>query len=445
MISSYVAVVGTLAALQAVSAQRTEAGQVLQRLENRLEIGDECHPPLGSYVLSKPGQPTMPPCVAQQAISSACEALTNVLVPQSDPAQAAANHKAYRQCLTGPGSSYRQDVMGCLACKEQHNKLSRAQYDYWVSKYSFALDVFASNRRRKKDLWNYVQTTIDWGHYDKLVKPSPGVKVPAKPIAEYYPQPPKVQGLGTFTYNNRTYPEAALRDQGLLLEESVERLDPVGVLVDAQVKAAAPSSTQSQPPALHTTLVRVVSSSKLPAGNGSVHASSTLLAVSSSKLPVGTGSVHTTSTPLAVSSSRLPVGTGSVRANPTPLDISSSKLAGTGSVRANSTLLAASRSGARPARAPSRKPSSPMAPVPSPRPALSALLSSAMSLSLLPLTPRLPAPTPPGPTRPSPTPISMPIPTPRPPSPPPPPPAAPRSSFRAPTKTSPSSSASRAA
>ncbi|KAM4066644.1 hypothetical protein HRG_000722 [Hirsutella rhossiliensis] len=308
MIASYATLVGTLATLQAVSAQQFKSNDVLQRLENRLEIGDECHSPQDTYVLSKAGQPTIPPCIAEQGISSACEALTQALIPQSDPKKAAANYKAYQQCLTGPGSSYREEIMGCLACKVQHNKLSKAQHDYYVKKWTAGLNAFAADAQPQTYVWNYVQGGIDWVEYKKLPTPNPSDKVSVKPVAEYYPQAPKVQGLGTFTHENRTYPEAALREQGLLPQEPVQRLDPVGMLIDAQVKAApAAVNAQSESVVQPTTLVRLASGSKLSASTGTVARSSELSAVSSTAAPAGTSSKSA-----VVSGSVLPVVPGSV-------------------------------------------------------------------------------------------------------------------------------------
>ncbi|KAF4511220.1 hypothetical protein G6O67_003038 [Ophiocordyceps sinensis] len=299
MIASYVALAGTLATLQAVSAQKVDIKVALQRVGN---VGDQCHPPLDTYVLSKAGQPTIPPCIAEQGISSFCEELTKA-PPRSDLKRIQAALKAYQQCIIGPGSSYREDVMGCLDCKLKHNVFSPAQHAWWVKKMSEALDTFTSDAQPTSYTWEYALRIIKWDEYENLAKPET-IEVKATPVAEYYPNAPKVQGIATFVYNNRTYPEAALRDQGLLPEQTVvQRIDPFGVLFEAQVKpAATPVDAPSQLTAQHTTLIRLASGSRLPAGTSSklpLFSNHTRTAASSlpdSTLTPAVASLQTTST-----------------------------------------------------------------------------------------------------------------------------------------------------
>lgn len=299
MIASYVALAGTLATLQAVSAQKVDIKVALQRVGN---VGDQCHPPLDTYVLSKAGQPTIPPCIAEQGISSFCEELTKA-PPRSDSKRIQAALKAYQQCIIGPGSSYREDVMGCLDCKLKHNVFSPAQHAWWVKKMSEALDTFTRDAQPTSYTWEYALRIIEWDEYENLAKPET-IEVKATPVAEYYPNAPKVQGIATFVYNNRTYPEAALRDQGLLPEQTVvQRIDPFGVLFEAQVKpAATPVEAPSQLTAQHTTLIRLASGSRLPAGTSSklpLFSNHTRTAASSlpdSTLTPAVASLQTTST-----------------------------------------------------------------------------------------------------------------------------------------------------
>lgn len=211
-------VIGALSALDAAFASTIARRQVLQdqNLNDRIpagaKIGDECHQP-GKYAL---GSDTLaPPCLSEQAVSKKCEIITGVTGPKATKEQKV----AFRDCVTGSGSSYLQDIDACIKCKEINRHLSSEQADWFRRRYADAKKAFAA-ASEPDTLWTYVLRSValscpktekmGWGCFESLPKPINGQKEnqerPAS-VDSYYEQRPAVQNVGEFTYEGKKYPE----------------------------------------------------------------------------------------------------------------------------------------------------------------------------------------------------------------------------------------------
>ncbi|KJZ71868.1 hypothetical protein HIM_08713 [Hirsutella minnesotensis 3608] len=258
--SKYTAVVAAVAALQGVSAQGFSENDIRGRLENQAEYGTPCYLPVKSYTLSKPGQEQVPPCIAEQGISALCEKFTEALTGAETEGEKQESLRAYKACLTGEKSTYKQDVLGCLKCKVQENFFSEAQGKIFGDVYDKAFAAFEEDETPKGGFWaSYFQRFMNWDQYSSLPVPDGPKGTKALNHSAYY-NFPEVQGLGEFTLRGKKYPEAALREEGLLPKEPIQRLDGAPGIVNVVVDDKQKPLDAPKP----TTLLPVPSASKLP-------------------------------------------------------------------------------------------------------------------------------------------------------------------------------------
>ncbi|KAM3517766.1 hypothetical protein MY4038_010252 [Beauveria bassiana] len=207
-----------LAALDVVSASVIQR-QVLKdenvgnRIQGEAKIGDKCHPP-GTYELG--GSEIIPPCLSEQAIALKCEKVTHLA---SDPSEK--DRRAYKECLTGRGSSYFRDVQGCLSCKKSHGYLSEDQFNWYSKRWAEGQQAFIKDDVPKTNVWDgYVQAAIGgskcqhsnetlsgWACWDKLPK-GPGETNKTVPIEQYYTDRLETQNIGSFDLDGKKYPES---------------------------------------------------------------------------------------------------------------------------------------------------------------------------------------------------------------------------------------------
>lgn len=231
MIVNTVTLASVLAVLECASASAIKRRQVLKgeeknlgsRIQGEAKIGDQCHPP-GTYALG--GSKPIPPCLAEQAISLKCEIVTQV---QTNPSEE--KWRAYHDCLAGEGSSYFEDVNGCLACKASHNHLSKEQFEWYSQRWADGQKAFTNDAVPKTTVWEYVlggiggttcqqiggnETLRGWSCWNQLPAGS-GISAKDQSIEEYYKNRPKTQNIGSFTLNGKQYPEVSSVELDLMV------------------------------------------------------------------------------------------------------------------------------------------------------------------------------------------------------------------------------------
>lgn len=249
--------VGAIATFEAASASSVARRQFLnelptvsQDIQNRLQgqarIGDVCYP-IGTYTLG--GSELVPPCVAEQAISLKCEALTapgRTGTNGTSPEQ----WNAYKNCLSGQEATYFQDVKGCLACKQTHGYLSSQQAEFFTDRYNEAEADFANATDPSQTVWGLVTARIgryscvnktsnapmnDWSCYNQLDQPS-GIATKNQTAKAYYKNAPKSQNIGQFTLNGKQYPEITVGERlSTVLVPVYEVVSEISYVYDVRV------------------------------------------------------------------------------------------------------------------------------------------------------------------------------------------------------------------
>ncbi|KAM3425854.1 hypothetical protein NHJ13734_009869 [Beauveria thailandica] len=223
------------AALQSVGAQplgNFTTGDYIGRIEGNVhKVGDSCHP-LGTYRLGDSSL-IVPPCIAEQAITSWCEKATGVGGDQTPDMM-----KAYRDCLFGQGSTLLSDQSGCLDCKVANKFLTEEQANFFRGGFEKGNDAFKNTPSAPSPLWNTVQKYLDWAAYDKLPKLHDSARNNTKvPVEEYFKNAVTPQSFGQYALdgNDDQCPTDALPP---VLQDPIENRDPLGQEIEAIVPGA---------------------------------------------------------------------------------------------------------------------------------------------------------------------------------------------------------------
>ncbi|ODA76819.1 hypothetical protein RJ55_07335 [Drechmeria coniospora] len=122
-------------------------------------------------------------------ISKTCEDISGFFDAKDDDAKAL----AYKNCLTGPGSTYQADMGGCLSCKRFNAYLSPGQNTFWVEAQKKAWEAFKQDKLPTDSYWQYSLRFLPWDQYPNDPK---GFKASNTSIEHYYPFAPESQSIG---------------------------------------------------------------------------------------------------------------------------------------------------------------------------------------------------------------------------------------------------------
>lgn len=174
--------------------------EISGRLEDQGVMGDQCHP----TIEFDPHKDFLPPCIAEQYFSWDCEKRYNVVGRW--PVLTNEAWKDYGNCLFGEGSTYLQDMAGCLACKDVHHHLSPERLAFFREVLDAGIEAFKKAKVPNQTPWWYTQDYIGrtggWDRHNALPE---GDRKPAKnyTIGEYYENRPKKQG-NSITIRSKT-------------------------------------------------------------------------------------------------------------------------------------------------------------------------------------------------------------------------------------------------
>ncbi|KAJ6438717.1 G2/mitotic-specific cyclin cdc13 [Purpureocillium lavendulum] len=195
-----VAIMGAIASLRGAVAQGnwTTDEALRARVDGRL-VGNQCHPG-GTWSL---GEALIPPCIAEQIVSRTCEDLAH------------GDFEVLRACLNSNGSSYEQDVYGCLACKKIHHHHSPREDAIWRAAWDQGFEEYKAANPVTKGVWDYVSTKVDFSRYP--TDPKGIAEKPFFATEEYY-RPSVKQNVG----NRFSYRRLDRRDKEAYVDGGLE-------------------------------------------------------------------------------------------------------------------------------------------------------------------------------------------------------------------------------
>ncbi|PHH63466.1 hypothetical protein CDD81_5845 [Ophiocordyceps australis] len=232
-------------------------------VEDKADVDDPCHIS-GNYQCFKSSEP-IPPCTAEQLIAQRCEAILKEAKDEE-------HWKAYKNCTTGPDSTYKSDIMGCLKCKLDNKLHSEDENGRWIKDWNQALDAFDKEEVPTKTPYDHVQELQQEAappttERVKSQVPQKPLDFVAVPMEQYLDQLPTLQGCGIYFLGGKQFPLIGDEpDAGKPpVEGPQQAIEPEGRLEEAKVKeneTNADEANKPAPAAVPTTLLRAPIASK---------------------------------------------------------------------------------------------------------------------------------------------------------------------------------------
>ncbi|PFH59701.1 hypothetical protein XA68_11964 [Ophiocordyceps unilateralis] len=135
------------------------------------------------------------PCSVQPVIEFVCEGLGNFINTDDGSARERGDQdmEMYTTCLLGNGSSYKQDVKGCISCQESNGFFSQEQATMAREVFDQAIEELSNNPDEIQTISEIVEKLVE----GRETPPAPTER-PEKPVElnEYYKDQPEVQDHG---------------------------------------------------------------------------------------------------------------------------------------------------------------------------------------------------------------------------------------------------------